>query len=112
MRFIVDENIPRKVPKALIAKGFDVLIAPRKSEDIEIGKIAQRERRIILSQDKDFTNSVIFPPKNFHGIIRIRIHPPIASDILNALENLFFQCSPEDLEGELILVERDGFRVV
>ena len=110
MRLITDENIPRKIVKILKARDWDILTVSPSTSDFAIGKIAQTERRIILTMDKDFSNPLTFPPFRFRGIIRIRIHPPIVSSILKSLDALFAKCTPEDLDGKLAILEKNGFR--
>ena len=111
-RFIVDENVPTEIIRYLLAKKYNVLVPVRRLKDIELGKIAKRERRIILTHDKDFANPFLFPPKEFHGIIRLRIHPPVITDITRVLEKLFLSFSPKDFKGKLIILEKNGSRVI
>ena len=112
IRLIADENIPWELIETLRQKGYEIFVPARWLEDVDIGRLAQKERRIILTQDKDFTNPFIFPPKNFHGIIRIRIHPPIIEDILKSLETLFAAHSSKDIDGKLIILEKTGSRIL
>jgi len=57
MRFLADECCDFSVVKALITAGYDVVcvseIRPR-SDDSEVIKLAVREKRIVLTEDKDF----------------------------------------------------------
>lgn len=111
MRFVADENIPDELVDVLRDKGHDVSTPVSGTKDPDIALLAKKEGRIILTQDKDFANLIMYPPRNFHGIIRIKIHPPIISDILRTLEDLFQKFSQKDLDKKLIIVERDGFRI-
>jgi hypothetical protein len=55
-KFLLDENIPPAIGDFLREKGFDV--------------------------DKHFADIISYPPGHHHGIIRIRIHPPLIAHIL------------------------------
>ena len=111
MRVIADENIPVDFIKILRDRGFDIISLPKRAKDIDIAKIAQKERRIIFTQDKDFANRLLFPPENFHGIIRFKIHPPVISDMVSALDNLCANLSLVNLDKKLAIVDRDGFLI-
>lgn len=110
MRLLIDENIADELTDMLCGKGHDVLKPSPGTKDEHIAAIAKKERRVILTQDKDFANIIWYPPKSLHGIIRIKFHPPIISDILVALENLFQEFTQKDLDKKLIILEKDGFR--
>ena len=79
MKILTDENISNKLIYLLREEGHDVLAAIeefRTISDNNLINIAKRERRILLTLDKDFANIITYPPKDYCGIIRIRIHPP------------------------------------
>lgn len=111
MRLLADENIPDELVDLLRDKGYDVATVPPKSKDADIALIAKRERRILLTQDKDFANIIWYPPETLHGIIRLKFHPPIMADILAALEDLFQRFSPKNLDKRLVVLEKDGLRI-
>jgi hypothetical protein len=69
------------------------------------------EERILLTFDKHFANILIYPPKSHHGIIRIRIHPPLIDDLIRALDQLMKKFDLNAIGGSLIVLEREGFRV-
>jgi len=57
MRFLADESCDFAIVRALRANRYDVLsvseITPR-AEDTDVIKLAVREERILLTEDKDF----------------------------------------------------------
>ncbi len=59
MRFLADESCDSAIVHALQASGYDVLavseIIPR-AEDSEVIKLAVREKRILLTEDKDLVD--------------------------------------------------------
>jgi len=111
MKLLADENIPDELIELLLNKGYEIITAPRASKDHEIALIARKKRCVILTQDRDFANIILYPPKSLHGVIRLRFHPPVISDIFPALEDLFNKFSPEDLDGRLVALQRNGFRI-
>lgn len=111
MKILADENIPDELIDLLRDKGYDVSTAPPGTKDPKIALLAKKERRILLTQDKDFANIIWYPPKSLHGIIRLKFHPPVISDILSALEDLFQEFTQKDLDKKLVILEEDGVRI-
>ena len=85
LKLLIDENIRREVIDFLAASGYDVLCAPKGSSDSVIAKIAKNEKRTIVTHDGDFSNILSYPPKEFAGIIHIKIHPPKAVPTITLL---------------------------
>ena len=79
MRFLLNENMSGTVIRALRERGHDVLSAKESlqglpDEDVLAG--AQRERRLVVTQDKDFTEWVgRFAVVTQHHV-RVRALPP------------------------------------
>lgn len=115
IKFLIDENIPPAIVEFLGAKGFDVLYA-RECElsgkgDSEIIALARAHGRVLVTFDSHFANVLLYPLNSHHGIIRIRIHPPVISDIIKALEDFMRNFDLNTINKTLIVLERDGFRV-
>ena len=70
---------------------------------------ATKNRPEIAKPRETGANLLTFRPHDFHGIIRIKIHPPIISDMWNALENLLSKFSHRDFNKKLFILEKDGF---
>ena len=92
IKFLIDENISPAIVEFLVGKGFDVLYA-RECElsgkgDSEIITLARDHGRTLVTFDKHFANVLLYPLNSHHGIIRIRIHPPVISYIVKALQHL------------------------
>jgi predicted nuclease of predicted toxin-antitoxin system len=112
---LVDENIPPPVVAFLRNRGFNVeevggFLTPGAS-DASVMELARRQNRALLAFDRHFANTLLYPPQSHEGVIRIRIHPPLISDILQALDHLLEQFDIRSIRGTLIVLERDGFRV-
>ena len=44
--------------------------------DPDIWEAAQRESRVLITQDLDFSDSRKFVPGTHHGIVLVRLHSP------------------------------------
>lgn len=114
-KILVDENIPPAVARYLRNKGFDIkevreLGIRNPSESIIMG-IARQEERVLLTFDKYFANVLLYPPDSHYGVVRIRIHPPLLSPIIQALEYFLENFDLKTIKETLIVLERKGFRI-
>jgi predicted nuclease of predicted toxin-antitoxin system len=73
--FLADESCDFAIVRALRAEGYDVLAVSevmRRSDDRELIDQAGRERRILLTEDKDFGRLVFVSHVDSAGVILIR----------------------------------------
>ena len=67
----------------------------------ELASLAIRKRCILLTRDRDFANTIMYPPKQFHGIVVLHIHPPKAEKLIKEIESLLAKV--KNYEGKLIM---------
>jgi len=110
LRLAFGENIPAVVIEAVRSADCDVVWAAESlsgASDRTIVEFAKRERRIIITQDKDFADLAAhgeFPPE---GLVLLRVPPrpdQIATALLEALDR-------EPPRGMLVVIESDRIRV-
>ena len=111
MKFLIDENIRKEVKDFLKNEGYDILNIPSGTSDEEIARIAQENKRIILTHDHHFADILMYPPEKYAGIIRIKIHPPDAAAVINSLRFLLIKSPSEEFDRHLIILEKDDFRI-
>lgn len=115
IKLLADENIPPAVVRFLRERGFEVKqvtgAGSAGASDDEIMLLARKEERVLLTLDKHFANILIYPPSSHHGIIRIRIHPPLIGEINQAFDQLLKTFDLNTIGGSLIVLEREGFRL-
>jgi len=111
MKFLADENVKLRLTKMLLAVGHDVKLADKGSSDEEIGRIAKKESRIIITHDNDFALPSLFAANDYAGIILIKVLPPTFGKIAAALKNLLCQMkTAESFKGRLIvLIDEKSF---
>lgn len=113
MRILADENISLDTVDALLKNGYDVLwirtYAPGIS-DREILALAQIEKRVIITFDKDF-GELTFNLKfsALSGIILFRISPSSPTQIVNFIITTLL--SRNDWSGHFSVVEFDKIRM-
>ncbi len=106
MKFLIDEDVPAGLVKFLMSVGHDAVRVAPASPDPEIAKRAMRESRILVTLDKDFTNTALYPPREMN-IIHIRIHPPYENTIVGSFRKLLSSIPPVKIQG-LTILEKEG----
>lgn len=111
-KVLADENVPRSTIQSLRDSGYDVLsvweVNPGMSDE-QVVQFSIRDRRIIVTFDKDFGRIALTNP-NIPGVMLMRI-PPVNPEyityrITSALEAV------ENPIGKLIVVRRKTVRVI
>jgi predicted nuclease of predicted toxin-antitoxin system len=115
MPFLADENIPPALTEYLRSHGLDVRSVEeeglRGAEDRIVYRLARDSKRTLLTFDRHFANIHEYPPSDHYGIILIRIHPAILTDVVSAFEVLLTNRSESQLIGSLVILEKEGFRI-
>jgi predicted nuclease of predicted toxin-antitoxin system len=74
---LVDESLPRAVTRKLLAAGHDALdvrdAGLRGAPDDAVFARALSDRRIVISGDVDFANTLHFPTGSHAGIVVLRL---------------------------------------
>lgn len=113
MRFLIDENVHVKIIDYLVSQGHDVMRVPSGIKNGQVVSLAQTEKRILVTNDKDFANRLLYDPNKYAGIIIFRIHPPTIEKLTLALQSLFVGVGAQfDWNGKLIIVEESGYHLI
>ena len=113
MRFLANENFPGAAVKVLEARGHDVVWVRTEvpgAADPDVLALAVRERRILLTFDKDFgelaTRSAL--PREC-GVVLLRLPMPKPGDVGQQLAQLI--TSREDWAGHFSVIEPGRVRM-
>jgi predicted nuclease of predicted toxin-antitoxin system len=112
VKFLADECCDRDVVGALREEGYDVLYileAKRGAPDDDVLALAFDERRILLTEDKDFGELVYRLKKPAHGIILIRIGVKNRSLKWPRIKKLL-DAYPERCAGRFVVIDENKFR--
>jgi predicted nuclease of predicted toxin-antitoxin system len=111
LRFLVDGCVTRLAAQLLRDLGHDVVeIAAAATDpgDAEVLARAHRENRVLVTMDNDFGKLVFQHGSPHAGIIRIALQS--IDGQLTRLGELLRRHRPEDIEGNLVTIERRRFR--
>lgn len=107
MRFLIDANIRHSVGIFLEKQGHDVRFLAGTSDralaDEDVLLIAAQERRIILTNDKDFGTLIFHRRRKHAGIMLFRLNDESAEHYQMRLEDVFSHFGNR-LEGHFAVV--------
>ena len=109
MKFLADEDVPYNNVKFLHANNADIisiLDVQRSLKDKEILEYAKKEKRILITFDKDFIELVVNQNVKSYGIILLRIPPKSEAYVQSVLEYLVKE-KYKELENTLTIVWED-----
>jgi predicted nuclease of predicted toxin-antitoxin system len=76
MRFLADENCDASIVRALRSLGHDVEyvaeLSPGETDTNLLDK-ANRDQRILITEDRDFSNLIFRDKRNAFGVIYVRV---------------------------------------
>jgi predicted nuclease of predicted toxin-antitoxin system len=107
MKFLLDENISPQTERLLKYWGYDVSSIAEKNirgvDDLEVIRVAKKEKRVIITQDLDFGRLYYFMMKGDVGITVIRQKKAQTVEVVNqALKRLFEFVRKENINEEII----------
>jgi len=113
MKFLADEGVDKPIVIALREAGFDInyiLETHPGAEDEVILHLSNSEKRVLITQDKDF-GELVFRLKQSHaGIVLIRLEgytPAIKAQIVKDLLLLHY----EELENAFAVIQPNAIRI-
>jgi len=115
MKFKVDENLPVEVADLLRQADYDAATVSEQhlsgSPDSDIASVCQQEGRVLITLDTDFADIRAYSPKQFPGLIVLRLRWQDKPHVLEVLDHLMSVLSSEPLEHLLWIVEETHIRV-
>ena len=115
IKFLVDECVGLPTIILLRKLGYSVITVGetnlRGKTDLEILKWAIKEKRILITEDIDFANILLYPPKTHCGIIVLRFRHKEEEKIHITLTHLLKELKPDEFKGSLIIVDEDKYRI-
>ncbi len=115
MNFKIDENMPVEVAELLKQAGYDAITISDQNligtTDTNLANICQKEKRVLITMDTDFADIRTYQPKNFSGIIVMRLNRQDKTKVLEVFKRIIRLFSKEPIEKHLWIVEENRIRV-
>src|SRR3989344_6412703 len=113
LKFLIDESSGVKLYKALLEKDYDVEFVSEimpGADDIEVLKYSEKEKRILITNDKDFGALIFRLKMPFSGVILLRLKKNIPSNrikyTINVIENF-----SDKLESNFVVLKEGQVRI-
>jgi predicted nuclease of predicted toxin-antitoxin system len=117
MRFLVDEDLPRSVAALIRSYGHEALdvrdVGLRGATDQQIAAYARSQQLALVTGDLDFADVRNYPPRDFAGLVVLRLpRDATARFIVRLLDEFLQQRSViTRLSGKLAIVEPGRVRL-
>lgn len=118
MKFLIDECVLGKTVRLLKEEGFPLVslqeLGKTSATNGTIINIADKEKAVIVTNDLDFGNLILYPLGSHGGIIVLRPRLDTAEaidDVNSVLISLLKELKPADIEKSLIIVDRNKYRI-
>ena len=115
MKAKLDENLPLQIASGLRMLGHDVHTMQEERlsgcADSDLWRAAQREGRLLITQDLDFSDERRFAPGTHHGIVLIRLHSPNRRKLIERVEEVFQYEIVSTWPGCFVVVTEQKVRV-
>lgn len=113
LKFLVDNSSGKKLANALKDKKYDVIYVGDDfpfAEDEEILKIAEKQDRILITNDKDFGELIFRYRKPSSGVILLRLKIDFPDNRTKILLTLIKKLGTK-LKKKFIVASEDKFRI-
>ena len=116
MKFLADENVAPRVITVLRKERFNVLSVYEEqlsgASDEKILGFAKKQKRIILTHDKDFGNLIRQPSQPPCGIILLRLRNQSPKNVINHLIPFLKKIKSEKIKNRLVIFQEGKIRII
>jgi len=116
MRFLLDENLPKRLVDSFRKNGFQcehaMEVGLGGANDQDIARYAKNNRCILVTKDLEFASLIVYPKGAHHGLLVIRLPYTSTSDqIIAAISDFLKDNQVEELVGAITILEVGRIRV-
>lgn len=115
MRFKLDENLSPSLASLLASAGHDAHSITEQGlggrPDERVIEVCKRENRALITFDLDFSNIVAYPPKDYAGLVVLRLNSQAHPAAESAVRRVLSLLATEALLGRLWIVEETRIRI-
>jgi len=119
MKFLIDECVLAKTHKLLEQEGFTAIslkdLDKLSATNGEVLNLAKNNNAILITNDLDFANFILYPPGSHPGIIVLRFRsetPETIDSVHKILLRLLRDEKPSALEKSLVIIDHNKYRIV
>ena len=111
-KFLLDENVNKRLEKFLKSEGYNVIIAPEGFVNGRLADLSKSEKRVLVTNDADFTDPIIFSKGNIFSVVWLRIPQNKPESLLLSFSKLLEKKSKStDFEGQSVTLNENEFKL-
>jgi len=114
VKLFIDECIWRATRDFVQNHGHDISTVEERgligADDETVLRQALSEKRVFLTRDMHFSNTLLYPPENYNGIIVLRIKPQTITEVHRNLATVLSHFTQNSIRKSLIIVNHNKFR--
>lgn len=115
MRFKLDENIPVELADLLRTEGHEVETildeGMKGARDARVAAVCQREARVLITFDLDFSDIRAYPPEVYAGLLVLRLTRQDPDYLLRIFREVMRLLESNNVVGQLWIVEENRVRI-
>ena len=104
VRFLLDENVNKRLEKFLVSKGFDV-VSPKGLSNGKLAEFSKLDKRILVTNDDDFADPELYPKDKIFSVVWLKIPQEEPEALLEAFSRLLEE--REGFNGYLIVLKKE-----
>lgn len=116
MKIKLDENLPVGIAILLKNLGHETHTVHDEGlmgrTDREVWEAAQKESRLLITQDLHFSDLRKFAPGSHHGILLVRLPSPSRRDLIERIKNIFKNEDVDEWAGCFVVATERKIRVL
>jgi len=116
MKLKLDENLPARLVADLESLGHDVDTVSAEGlggrPDSDVWTLVQTERRFLVTQDMDFSDTRRYAPGSHAGLLIVRLVRPGREALRAAVHRAFRARGEDDWTGCFVVVSENKLRVL
>lgn len=115
IRIKVDEDLPSEVAELIVLAGYDASTVVGQGwagwKDADIWRHLQEEGRWLITADKGFADTRLFPPGSHFGVVLLRMPRESRAGYLSLVRQLLQTVKLDAYAGAVLVVTPGGVRV-
>ena len=115
MHLLTDANVFVPMVLGLRKMGHDIFDLKEEGldylSDPDVFRLAQDKGRILITMDKDFSNILLYPPGDHHGIIIVKLYRLKVAEATKRFLDRMKDIDPEDISKNLVIIDRNKIRI-
>ncbi len=108
-KFLLDENVNRKLENYLLKKGINVQCSPKGIKNGKLALLAKSDERVLITNDSDF---IMMNKEKLFSVIILKIPQHNTNMLFEAISSILLKRqSEEDYKGKCIILKPNKFEV-